>query len=440
MSKLLRTMALGIVSLFVVVLAVGVLRYGSPEGLYRRVRAEVISLRARDGRVPTPLPTANDPGALSAWLNASPTPATPTARPTATRTATPAPASPTPLPSITPSATLAPTATALPTPTLVLQTTAARVELEGFRHEWQTWNNCGPVTLGMAMSFYGYSLCQTDIAPVVRSNYEDKHVGAEELADYARAQGLEALVRVHGSSELLKSLLSNGLPVMMPTWHVDSKGQEMGHYRLVTGYDDAVQEWIVWDSLETRGVSADAPYVGVRLPYAEFEEHWQVLNHLYVVLYPAERAATVRALLGKDLDDAGMWQRSLERAREHLSAHPDNAFAWFTLGTNLLHNALPAEAAEAYDRARLIGLPFRMLWYQFGPLQAYYEVGRYEEVVALADATLKWTSDVEELHYWRGRALLALGDAPGGRAALETALAKRPGYPEAAAALAALAP
>ncbi|NLG26839.1 MAG: hypothetical protein GX557_02955 [Chloroflexi bacterium] len=438
MTKPARTLILSAVPVLALILVFGLLHYGSPEALYRRVRAEVISLRARDGRVPTPLPTTTDQGALAAWLAASPTVATPTASPTATRTFTPEPASPTPLPSVTPSATPVPSPTPLPMPTQAVQPIAARVELVGVRHEWQTWNNCGPVTLGMAMSYYGSPDTQTDIAPVVRSNYEDKHVGADELADYARAQGLQALVRVHGSTALLKTLLSNGLPVMMPTWHVDSKGQQMGHYRLVTGYDDAAQEWIVYDSLETRGVSADAPYRGVRIAYAEFEEHWQILNHLYVIVYPADRAALVTVIVGEDLDDAGMWQRSLERAREHLATHPDNAFAWFTLGTNLLNNALPTEAAQAFDQARLIGLPFRMLWYQFGPLQAYYEVGRYAEVVALADATLKWTSDVEELHYWRGRALLALGDVQEGRAALETALVKRPGYPAAAAALAAL--
>ena len=47
------------------------------------------------------------------------------------------------------------------------------------------------------------------------------------------------------------------------------------------------------------------------------------------------------------------------------------------------------EAAAAFDQARQIGLPWRMLWYQFGPFEAYYETGRYDEVIALADATLQ---------------------------------------------------
>ena len=435
MKKVVRVLLYGVLPVGLLLLILGILYYGGPEGLYLRVRAEVVSLRARDGLVPTPLPTPDgDQGALAAWLNTTPTVApspTPTSLPSATQTATPQP-------SVTQSATPLPTTTPLPTPTIAYSSAAERVELGGIRHEWQTWNNCGPVTLGMALSYYGQSFGQVDIQPVVRPNKEDKHVGADELAAFARAHGFAALVRVDGTSDQLKTLLSNGLPVMMPTWHIDPKNQQMGHYRLVTGYDDAVAEWIIYDSLESRGVSADAPYKGVRIAYDEFEEHWQVLNYTYVLVYPPERASLVEAILEDDLDDTAMWTRSLERARLFVAAHPDNAFAWFTLGTNLLNTDKASEAAEAYDKARLIGLPFRMLWYQFGPLQAYYEVGRYQEVVALADATLEWTSDVEELHYWRGRALQALGDSAAARAALQLALEKRPGYPEAAAALAAL--
>ena len=79
------------------------------------------------------------------------------------------------------------------------------------------------------------------------------------------------------------------------------------------------------------------------------------------------------------------------------------------------------------------------MWYQFGAFEAYYESGRYEEVVALADATIKVTADVEEFHYWRGRALAALGDVEGARQSLERALTQRSDFPEAADALGQLA-
>ncbi|MFZ1552435.1 MAG: tetratricopeptide repeat protein, partial [Anaerolineae bacterium] len=72
---------------------------------------------------------------------------------------------------------------------------------------------------------------------------------------------------------------------------------------------------------------------------------------------------------------------------------------------------------------------------QFGPFAAYSEVGRHAEVLALADATLRTTTDVEELHYWRGRALAALGDPEGARQAFARAVALNPGYAAAVAAL-----
>jgi len=308
---------------------------------------------------------------------------------------------------------------------------APAVELAGLRHEWQTWNNCGPATLAMYLSYYGSSLTQDDIGPIIRPNKEDKHASVQQLTAYARSQGLRTLVRVNGDMNRLRLFLSNGIPVMMPTWHVDPKDGGMGHYRLITGYDNAREEWILYDSLEGDGASSNQDYRGIRLSYHAFDAWWRVFNRLYMLIYTAEAEPTVLAIVGEDLDDRAMWDRSLKRAQQEVQARPEDAFAWFTLGTNLVATGRPAEAASAYDRARLIGLPFRTMWYQFDAFQAYYESGRYEEVVALADATIKVTADVEELHYWRGSVLAALGDVVGARQALERALGQRTAFPEA---------
>jgi tetratricopeptide (TPR) repeat protein len=94
-------------------------------------------------------------------------------------------------------------------------------------------------------------------------------------------------------------------------------------------------------------------------------------------------------------------------------AGQDQAFAWFNLGTSLTLAADWAGAAVAYDAARQAGLPWRMLWYQHGPLAAYYQAGRYAEVITLADATLAQADGLEEVYFWRGRARLAQGDQAG---------------------------
>jgi hypothetical protein len=77
-----------------------------------------------------------------------------------------------------------------------------------------------------------------------------------------------------------------------------------------------------------------------------------------------------------------------------------------------------------------------MLWYQFGLYESYHAVGRHDDVVALADATLATTSNLEESYYWRGMARLGRGDADGARADFEAALHYHENWPPAAVALA----
>ncbi|MGD1992589.1 MAG: tetratricopeptide repeat protein, partial [Anaerolineae bacterium] len=111
------------------------------------------------------------------------------------------------------------------------------------------------------------------------------------------------------------------------------------------------------------------------------------------------------------------------------------AFAWFNVGSSLTALGRYDEAAAAYDQARTLGLHFRMLWYQFGPYETYQTVGRYEEVINLANATLATASNLEESYYWRGRAKLALGDLEGAHADFQTALHHHEGWPPALEAL-----
>ncbi|HEX2034000.1 MAG TPA: hypothetical protein VHS99_07435, partial [Chloroflexota bacterium] len=54
-------------------------------------------------------------------------------------------------------------------------------KLEGFRHQWQTWNNCGPATITMATSHFGRAETQAQAAPVLKPNPNDKNVGPDEL-------------------------------------------------------------------------------------------------------------------------------------------------------------------------------------------------------------------------------------------------------------------
>ena len=114
-----------------------------------------------------------------------------------------------------------------------------------------------------------------------------------------------------------------------------------------------------------------------------------------------------------------------------IEVDPQNGFAWFNLGTNLTRlGEMTGEAAfyengaAAFDQARLVGVPPRIVWYQFRPYIAYMKVGRFQEMIDLADTVLETQGgrNVEETYLYKGHALAFLGDGPGAIAAYEQAL------------------
>ena len=313
----------------------------------------------------------------------------------------------------------------------------AGVALTGLTHEWQTWNNCGPATLAMALSYHDVGVGQADIGPVLRPNGEDKNVSPHELADYARAVGLDATVRVNGDAAAVKTLLANGVAVIVEVWLEPEPGDGFGHYRLLTGYDNDAEVWTAYDSYVAEGlVDAGGAYAGITVPYAQLEAQWRVFNRVFVALYTPEQGEAVRFALGDLADDGLMYASTLARAQRELEANGGDAFAWFNRGSALVGLARYEEAVAAYEQAFAIGLPWRMLWYQFGPLEAYARTGRYAELVARVETALATTGDVEELHDRRGVGLAGLGDGDGACAAWATAAALRPDFAEAVGALA----
>lgn len=389
----------------VIIIGAGCVRYladvAAPAG---RAEAQV----AERGRV------ANPPIATKAPL---PAPGLASAAPDSVRQAQVI--LPTPTPETVPSPAPPPSPTAAP----IHQPAQPAVRLSGLRHFWQTWNNCGPATLAMNLSYYGSTLDQAAIGGALRTHEDDKNVLPEELAAYARSQGLRAEVRVNGTPELMRIFLSNGIPVIIETWLEEEPNDGMGHYRLLVGYDDASQRWIAYDTY-VRGprVNLIGPYAGIYLPYGQTAEWWKVFNHTYVLIYPEEQTPLVQSILGEDFDTVTMWRNSLRAAEVAVTQQPDDVFAWFNLGTNRLYFGDHAGAAAAYDQARNLGLPWRMLWYQFGPFDAYQAVGRMGDILALADATLANTRSIEEIHYWRGVALAAQGNLDGARQSWQRAL------------------
>ena len=295
----------------------------------------------------------------------------------------------------------------------------------------QKFNNCGPTNLTIVLNHYGIDVDQFDVAAVARPNYEDRNVSPDELVAYVREQtGLAAEVYAGGDVDLLRRLIAAGFPVIIEKGlEPDEKTGWMGHYLTVFGYDDITSHLLTRDTYL-------GPWRGDGLAsYRDTERYWAQFNGTFIVVYPSERAADLAELLGpRFADPATMWQAAADEARALAVLTPTDPFVWFNLGTSLTELArlgdasLYAAAAAAYDQARLLGLPARMLWYQFGPYEAYLAEGRHDDVLALAEATLgnQGGRNVEETYYYQGLALRMAGDEPGARAAFARAARLNP--------------
>jgi tetratricopeptide (TPR) repeat protein len=287
--------------------------------------------------------------------------------------------------------------------------------LSNIRFEYQGWNNCGPATLTNALTHFGYTDNQQRAARWLKPNGEDKNVSPQEMVAYVNSQVPElpvyALTRMGGDLELLRLLLSQGFPVIIEQGY-DPPPHDlgwMGHYLLLGGYDDAAQQFMTYDSYEGPNKAYS---------YDHIDEYWRHFNRTYIVLYESGREPELLDLLGDDADIQQNALKTLEELRGEATRRPEDAFTWFNLGTTYVALAPVYQqqayefAAVAFDEARKFGLPFRMMWYQFGPLEAYNAVGRYQDTLALTSSNLNDGGGhfVEETFYYAGVAREQMGD------------------------------
>lgn len=360
------------------------------------------------GQMPTPLPQP------AAAVTAFPT-QTPTEKPTAESIVTSTPG---------------PTPTQTATPTALPQS----INLGSPSWEYQTPNNCGPATLSMYLRTHNWEGDQEDISDLLKPITADRNVNVEELVYYVRTQAgwLNTEYRVGGNIELMKRFLAAGLPVMIEEgelldgqyWPDDD--QWAGHYLLLTGYDDSTQTFIAQDSFR-------APDRNV--PYQSVEENWQAFNYVYLLVFRPEQTELVKSILGEDWDPDINRQKALELAQSQTTQDPENAFTWFNLGSNQVYFENYSEAGQAFDTARQIGLPQRMMRYQFGPYFAYFFSGRNDDLLALSDYALQRTPNSEESLLWRGWGKYRAGQTSAAIDDFQAALEMNPFYQDAQYAL-----
>lgn len=353
------------------------------------------ALLATDTPTPSPLPSETPTPAFSP---------TPTQTIVVTQAPTDAPPTATLTPTITYTPSIAPTPTLLPLPRV------ATLNLEGIQWERQGWNNCGPTTITIALSYFGYEDSQKRAADFLKPNIEDTNVSPEQMVEFVNTvAGSEiatsALHRMGGTPDLLKRLITNNFPVIVERGIQLPEEGWMGHYSMIVGFDDNTDEYLLFDSYYGYDDGA-----GRRYGQDFIEDGWQQFNYTFIVLYQQSRQSRLNEILGQEYATfENSAQVALNIARAEATNDPDDKYAWFNIGTALIHLGNYDDAALAYDRARSLNLEFRMMWYQFGPYVAYYHTQRFNDVLAVALASEKTTPYVEETYYYRGLVYAAQG-------------------------------
>ncbi len=353
----------------------------------------------------------------------------PTLTPTITPTWTPGPTQP---PTQTPTHTVSPT----PLPGAARLTGVKYVDQHG------KYNYCAPANLSMALNFWGWTGTRDELGATVKPFERDLNVMPYELVDYVNENTTyRAIWRAGGTLPLLKKMVAAGFPVLVErgAYMKDLTGKVswMGHYQVVTGYDDAQGRLITQDSF----YRADFP-----VSYEEMQTGWRAFNYVFLVVYPPEREAEVSALLAEYWDQEKATRIALETAEREMQtlSGADLYFAYFNRGTSLVNLQDYTGAAGTYDQAfRLYeGLaanqrPWRMLWYQTGPYFAYYYAGRYQDLIDLTSLTIKNANNpfLEETYYWRGLGYIMVGRQADAVADFRSALEYHPNFSPAVAQL-----
>ena len=308
------------------------------------------------------------------------------------------------------------------------------------------FNNCGPATLSMTLSFWNWNGNQSDTAEILKPNQQDKNVMPYEIVDYVNEHTeYKAIVRMGGDLYTLKSLINAGFPVLVEKgFEPENLAKEgwMGHYNLVIGYDDEAQGFTTQDSYllaVDQNAGRDYP-AGYIVSYQDMQDNWRAFNNVFIVVYRPEYENDVLNALGVLADETASYQLAYARAQTEttsLTEPRDRFFAWFNAGTSLVKLQDYSAAAGAFDAAFSIYptieekyRPYRMLWYQTGPYYAYYYTGRYQDVIDLATSTLDAMSSpiLEESFHWRALAEDALGNRAAAVEDLRKALEVHPGF------------
>jgi len=257
----------------------------------------------------------------------------------------------------------------------------------------------------MALSYYDIHVSQETLGEHLRpyqnpqGDNDDKSVGLDELAEEAKKYDLIPYHRPHGNIETLKAFLAHDMPVITRTWLHEN--EDIGHYRVVKGYDDTARELIQDDSFQNKNL---------RFSYDSFNNIWKKFNYEYLVLVPKDKQSLAEKILGENVNERTAWKNAFIAAQEALQKKTDDVYAHFNLVVAAYHIGDYNLAIQEYEKIQT-RLPSRTLWYQIEPIQAYAAVDNTERVFSLTDAILENSNRAfSELYLIRGDIYNKQGD------------------------------
>lgn len=263
---------------------------------------------------------------------------------------------------------------------------------------FQSFNNCGPASLSMALSYFGIRKTQEELGHELRpyqnpeGNNDDKSVTLKELGLKAEEYGLLSYHRPSGDLNKIKAFISLGLPVITRTWL--KPDEDIGHFRVVKGYDDTTQEIIQDDSYQGHNI---------HYSYEIFNSMWEKFNYEYLVLVPKDRQQEVKAILGTEANEKVAWEKAIAHAQKMLSKNPDDVYALFNLSVAYDNVGDYTSAVKTFEKVEN-RLPARTLWYQIEPIEAYFELKNDTRVFELTDAIFNNNNRAfSELYILRGK-------------------------------------
>lgn len=302
-----------------------------------------------------------------------------------------------------------------PTPRITLQTPPISKTLPGTYHVFQSYNNCGPAALSMALSYYDISVSQQELGQALRpyqipgGDNDDKSVTLEELAEKSKEYGFTPYHRPNGDIEKIKLFITYDIPVITRTWLKEN--DDVGHYRVVKGYDDLAL--IQDDSLQGKNL---------RYPYSSFNALWKKFNYEFLVLIPKDKTDIAEAILGEDANFKRSWQKAVKLSESELAQNPDDITARFNLSVALYNVGNYQGSTREFEKVEN-RLTFRTLWYQIEPIQAYYELGNYARVFQITDRILNnHNRAFSELYLIRGQIYQKQGKLEAARSEFEKAV------------------